>query len=376
MKQTKTLFLLLLGILCVQIVSLEPALSLPNMERGNLVENIKKESVELRQRVEETIFSAKEIKTYDSLVLVGDVMLGRNVEVLMRRETTSYPFEGLTLATLAPNPAIVGNFESAMATPHIMTEALQMRFSVDEIFLPSLEAAGFTHMSQANNHSFDYDIKGFTYTSRALERQSIVAFGNSSEIVKSSITYIESESGTVALVGINSSAHIPRTQEFSKVLDEASKHSSLQIVYIHWGTEYEIIHSRAQELLAKELVAAGADLIVGHHPHVVQDVDIIDGVVVFYSLGNYIFDQYFSQEVQEGLVLTLSLDETPVVMLVPVSSVAELSKPTLMEPRLHSQFLDSLAQRSDPQLQENIKKGVIPLGLGVATSSKMAMMVR
>ena len=376
MKQTKALFLLLLATLCVQIVTLEPTLSFPYIARGALVENIKRESVELRQRVEETIFSAQEIKTYDSLVLVGDVMLARNVEVLMRRETASYPFEGLTLTTLAPNSAIVGNFESAMATPHIMTKALQMKFSVDETFLPALKAAGFTHMSQANNHSFDYDTKGFAYTGRALDRQSIAAFGNSSEITKSSITYVDSDFGTVALVGINASAHIPRPQEFAAVLDEASKYSSMQIVYIHWGTEYETMHSIAQELLAKELVAAGADLIVGHHPHVVQDVDIIDGVVVFYSLGNYIFDQYFSQEVQEGLVLALSLDETPVVMLVPVSSGAELSKPAPMEPQLHSQFLDSLAERSDPLLQENIKKGVIPLRLGVATSTKMAMMVR
>jgi poly-gamma-glutamate synthesis protein (capsule biosynthesis protein) len=360
----------------VQIFTLEPVLLLPHVERGALVENIKRESVELRQRVEEAIFSAKEIKSYDSLVLVGDVMLGRNVEVLMRRQSGSYPFEGLTLSTLAPNPAIIGNFESAMATPHIMTEALQMRFSVDELFLPPLRAAGFSHLSQANNHSFDYDAKGFTYTRQALERHSIVAFGNSSEITKTSISYLESETGTVALVGINASADIPRTQEFAATLEEASKQSAMQIVYIHWGNEYESIHSRAQELLAREMVAAGADLIVGHHPHVVQDIDVIDGVVVFYSLGNYIFDQYFSQEVQEGLVLALSLDETPVVMLVPVSSAATLSQPSLMQPQPHSQFLDSLAQRSDAQLQENIKKGVIPLGLGVATSTKVAMMVR
>jgi poly-gamma-glutamate synthesis protein (capsule biosynthesis protein) len=231
-------------------------------------------------------------------------------------------------------------------------------------------------LSQANNHSFDYDAKGFTYTRQALERHSIVAFGNSSEITKTSISYLESETGTVALVGINASADIPRTQEFAATLEEASKQSAMQIVYIHWGNEYESIHSRAQELLAREMVAAGADLIVGHHPHVVQDIDVIDGVVVFYSLGNYIFDQYFSQEVQEGLVLALSLDETPVVMLVPVSSAATLSQPSLMQPQPHSQFLDSLAQRSDAQLQENIKKGVIPLGLGVATSTKVAMMVR
>ena len=376
MKHPRPLLILLLLIVSVQIVGLNPTVSLPNMERGVLVENIKRESFEIKKRVEETLFSARETKTYNSMLFVGDVMLGRNVEVLMKSEGSGYPFDGLALSSLAPNPAIVGNFESAMAAPHVTTEAFQMKFSVNEIFLPAFAAAGYTHVSQANNHSFDYGLEGFINAKSALSRQSITTFGHGREINKDAISYIESETGVVALVGINASASIPRTQEFSESLDEAGEHSTMQIIYIHWGNEYDIIHNQAQELLAKELIAAGADLIIGHHPHVVQDIDVIDGVVVFYSLGNYIFDQYFSAEVQEGLVLKLSLDETPVVMLVPVSSQAALSKPSLMTPRLHSQFLESLALRSDELLVESIKKGIIPLGLGVATSTKMAMIVR
>lgn len=376
MKHPRPLLILLLLILSTQIVSLNPTIPLPSMERGTFVENIKRESIELKKRVEETLFSAKQTKTFSSMVFVGDVMLGRNVEVLMKRESNEYPFDGLALSTLAPNPAIVGNFESSMASPHVPTESLQMRFSVDQMFLPALAAAGYTHVSQANNHSYDYGPGGFNNAKTALLEQGITSFGHGFEIGDDSISYVESETGTVALVGINASAAIPRTQELRAVLNEATTHSTLQIVYIHWGTEYDTSHSRAQELLAKELVAAGADLIVGHHPHVVQDIAIVDGAVVFYSLGNYIFDQYFSTEVQTGLVLTLSLDETPVVMLVPVSSQSQLSKPVLMSPQLHGQFLDSLAERSDEALKDNIKKGIIPLGLGVATSTKMAMMVR
>ncbi len=363
-------------VLSVQIVSLNPSISPPSIERGFLAENIKRESIELRKRVQETLFSAKATKTYNSLVFVGDVMLGRNVEVLMNRAGSNYPFDGLALPTLAQNPAVVGNFEAAMATPHMMTPPLLMKFSVDEVFLPALAAAGYTHVSQANNHSLDYEQEGFINTKSALLQRDISPFGHGREIDEDSITYIESETGVVALVGINAVVSIPPLQEFSMALSEAAKHSTMQIVYIHWGDEYDTTHNRAQELLAKELVGAGADLIIGHHPHVVQDIDMIDGVLVFYSLGNYIFDQYFSTEVQEGLVLTLSLDETPVVMLVPVSSQATLSKPSLMTPRLHSQFLESLALRSDGLLVESIKKGIIPLGLGVATSTKMAMIVR
>ncbi|HEU4677799.1 MAG TPA: CapA family protein, partial [Candidatus Paceibacterota bacterium] len=67
-------------------------------------------------------------------------------------------------------------------------------------------------------------------------------------------------------------------------------------------------HTLAQERLAKELVDDGADLVIGHHPHVVEDVALYRGKPVFYSLGNFVFDQYFSTDVMEGLGVTLTLE--------------------------------------------------------------------
>ena len=145
---------------------------------------------------------------------------------------------------------------------------------------------------------------------------------------------------------------------------------------IHWGTEYKETHSSTQELLAKVLVDAGADLIVGHHPHVVEDVQIVDGVVVFYSLGNYIFDQYFDDDVQTGLVLSLSLTGTPEVSLLPVTSLGRLSQPSFMSPAKQQEFLSALARKSDKNLAASIKKGVIPLPAMVASSQKTTMIVR
>jgi poly-gamma-glutamate synthesis protein (capsule biosynthesis protein) len=180
----------------------------------------------------------------------------------------------------------------------------------------------------------------------------------------------------VTLIGINASQQIPTKHDIRSVMNEAKANSELQIVYIHWGNEYELVHSRAQTLLATELVSLGADLIVGHHPHVVQDIDIIDGVVVFYSLGNYIFDQYFEQNVMEGLVLTLDLTQEPLVSLLPVASSISLSQPTFMEPNRHKSFLEELSERSHPDIREAIAAGYVPLSTSVATSSKMAIMMR
>ena len=93
------------------------------------------------------------------------------------------------------------------------------------------------------------------------------------------------------------------------------------IVLPHWGNEYQTTHSSRQESLAQDWITAGADLIIGMHPHVVQDAEIIDGKLVLYSLGNFVFDQTFSKETQQGLIVTgvLSDDEVEVV-LVPIVS--------------------------------------------------------
>ena len=146
-------------------------------------------------------------------------------------------------------------------------------------------------------------------------------------------------------------------------------------MYVHWGDEYVLSHNRRQKEAAQRFVEAGADIVVGHHPHVVQDIQLIDGVPVFYSLGNYIFDQYDSVATQEGLLLHLELQENALaISLVPVSSVGTLSQPGFMSSADHGQFLIDLARRSDKNLQKQIRNGLIVLDEQVASSSKVAIM--
>lgn len=376
MKTHRFAFILGLVILAIQLVSIEVHIPIAGFEYGTFGERVKERVIYFSSVIQNTSYSAAQRIEHESLVFVGDVMLARNVEFLMVREGADYPYRGLRLETLAQNPAIVGNFEASMATPHRETQAYEMKFSVRADMLSALRDAGFSHVSFANNHSLDYGIEGYKSATTQLIQNGITTFGHGSVIDQRSITYIDTPQGEVALIGINASAHIPTKQDIKSVLESASEESDLQIIYIHWGIEYESVHSKAQKLLAHELIEAGADLIVGHHPHVVQDVDIIDGVVVFYSLGNYIFDQYFSEDVKEGLVLSLDMVDEAGVYLVPVASKNPLSQPTMMTPENHAVFLKNLAKRSHKSLQSHIEKGYIPLGGTVATSSKMAMMVR
>ncbi len=365
-----------LTILFFQLASLQVSLPVSSFSYGAVESRVKETVVFMGAKLQATRYTAARAEKYDSIVFVGDVMLGRNVEVLMEREGKAYPFAGMSLDLLAPKSAVVGNFEASMALPHVQTPALQMNFSVTELNLEPLKVAGFTHLSLGNNHSLDYGVDGYFNALAMLQEHDLFVFGHNQTLGEHSISYLKTHRGNVAIIGINASQEIPAKRDIVSVLNEAKTESELQIVYIHWGNEYELVHSRAQALLATELVTAGADLIVGHHPHVVQDIDVISGVVVFYSLGNYIFDQYFSEDVMEGLVLSLDLVEEPIVTLLPVASSVNLSQPSLMDPKRHQTFLEELASRSHPDLREAIKAGYVPLSDSVATSSKMAIMMR
>ena len=132
------------------------------------------------------------------------------------------------------------------------------------------------------------------------------------------------------------------------------------IISLHWGEEYKLINSSAQQKLAHQLIEAGADLIIGHHPHVVQNIEKYQGKLIFYSLGNFIFDQYFSPDTQQGLAVGLEIyPKNLVYQLFPLQ--INLSQPVLMKQNRTSEFLIQLAKRSDDKLVDEIKDGIIKI---------------
>lgn len=377
MKYSNVILPALLLVLAGQLMTVEvsPTAFYKNFSYGafSVIDVTDTLSYKFKRVFYETFYSAAETERFNAIVFTGDVMLARNVEFLMLQKEAAYPFAGLNLRALAPEGAIVGNFESSMALEHKITPANNLTFSTNPLLLATLHEAGFTHLSLANNHSYDYDREGFLHTIRNLQSNNLQTFGSERAVTADSISFIETTRGRVALIGINASDGTMNLSAVLKTMAQAVEKSDMQIVYIHWGIEYDTVHHISQERLAETLVQAGADLIIGHHPHVVQDVSLVNGVPVFYSLGNFVFDQYFATNVQQGLVLVLELDDLPKIRLVPVSSLENKSQPKVMKPNLYAAYLKELAAKSDPALRENIMQGIVTFPLGVATSSKIAM---
>lgn len=295
-----------------------------------------------------------------SVRFFGDVMLARNVERLLSQQGNDYVLKNFEIPTKTDFSVI--NFESAMVEPHVLTPNFTFRFATNPDLLPSLSPLSVTHASLANNHGLDYGASGYALTKDKLQQNNIETFGHPTIFSSTtSVKYLSKDNMTLALIAVHTLFSVPTEADIKAVMDEAKNQSDLQIIYIHWGDEYELVANASQRRLAEILISHGANVIVGHHPHVVQNIEIINGVPVFYSLGNFIFDQYFSSDVMEGLVVDMVIDESITYNLYPITSQGTHSQPRLMTDEERLMFLQKLAERSGEEIFEMLIEGEIRL---------------
>ena len=182
-------------------------------------------------------------------------------------------------------------------------------FCGDSRFLPHLKQNKFI-FNLANNHIYNYGQDGFRQTQTFLSQNQIGYFHSQtsdSEFYHTTINNI-----SFGFLGFDLITY-PRF-DHQKIIDLVSQYNSQVdwlIVSLHWGNEYLPQAETWRRTLAHQLVDAGADIIHGHHPHVLQEVEIYCDKPIFYSLGNFIFDQNWSQEtsLSQLTLLTVTRDE-------------------------------------------------------------------
>jgi poly-gamma-glutamate synthesis protein (capsule biosynthesis protein) len=175
-----------------------------------------------------------------------------------------------------------------------------------------LKYLNINSVSLANNHTNNAGNLGFTNTKKVLDEAGINYFGKPSGYDESSVLRIDGEI-PISIIGIMAIDNFDNQPLLAKISAEKSAGRKV-IIFPHWGVEYAPKHSISQERLAQSWISAGADLVVGSHPHVTQDFEIIEGKPVIYSLGNFVFDQFFSQETQEGLVIAGTITDSKITL--------------------------------------------------------------
>ena len=294
------------------------------------------------------------------VLFAGDVLLGRAVERYFKTYPTETSLQHLN-ELIATYDQFVINFEAAIPNVHVPTPDFGFQFSVATATV-ARHIPGGTWASLANNHSFDFGDAGYRNTRTALETAEVVPFGHPQQRTQDELT-LEGESDMVHVLAFNDVGVTLDLDVASTQIDSLkATQNSIVVVYIHWGDEYVAYPNDRQRAIAQALAVAGADLIVGHHPHVVQSIERVDGTLVLYSLGNTVFDQYFSREVQEGLLAGVQYDERGwSVALYPISSLTSRHRPQLLDGEERAAALQTLADISPPELRAEIEAGRIVL---------------
>ena len=168
-----------------------------------------------------------------------------------------------------------------------------------------------------NNHILNFETDGLEQTKRNLAKFHTSYFGDPYD-TDNQYTIKEIDNKRIAFVNYNYAAG-PSFEKTIEGLKKAKNQSDYVVVYAHWGQEYKLEANKAQENKAHQLIDAGADIIIGSHPHVVQQLEIYKGKLIAYSLGNFIFDQYFSKDVKERLAIGVSITDNKFIFhLIPM----------------------------------------------------------
>jgi len=258
------------------------------------------------------------------LVFVGDIMLddGPGRSIAAGRDPLA-PFA----AALRDADYTLGNLECALSDLGQAYVGKNYSFRAAPAAVEVLKDR-FDAVSLANNHSGDYGTAAFLDTLRRLDDAGIRRFGGGANLAEAHAPlWIERQGLRIAVLGYNEFK--PRSfeagaarpgvawSEDSQVLADIraarAAGADLIIPFMHWGWEREARPSPRQRQLARRMIDAGADVVVGSHPHVTQTVEYHRGKLIVYSLGNFVFDGFDYPEAQRGWLLRVKLDKSGVV---------------------------------------------------------------
>jgi poly-gamma-glutamate capsule biosynthesis protein CapA/YwtB (metallophosphatase superfamily) len=176
------------------------------------------------------------------------------------------------------------NLETTLTTSAQKAQK-KFRFKGDPTYAQIFTLGGIEAVNLANNHIHDYLQQGYDDTLVSLEKQNIGYFGYDQQYV----TKVKNvKIGALGYEGWNDSPEI-RSQVKKDIKSLRDQGVQIILVHYHWGVERQYVPTEAQKTLARYTIDAGADLILGHHPHVVQGIEEYNGKFIVYSLGNFMF---------------------------------------------------------------------------------------
>lgn len=250
-----------------------------------------------------------------TIIFVGDMMFDRHIRQKSSQlggydQLLSEPLQNL----LNTADIVIGNLEGPItdqpskSVNSAIGSSANYIFTFDPAIISALKKFNIPVVNLGNNHILNFGHEGEAKTKAVLGQAGIGFFGDTG-VESDTRTHTTLINGT--RVGFaNYNQFVTNGVPHAKAdLAELSQTTDVQILYTHWGNEY-VPENSVLKQLAREFIQAGADIIIGSHPHVITGSEIIGDIPVFYSLGNFIFDQYFEPAVQEGLIVIAQYEPT------------------------------------------------------------------
>ena len=291
-----------------------------------------------------------------SLTFVGDVIFADNVDVALKANGYDYPYRQVR-SYLESADLTIANLETPL-TERGSAAIKEYAYRSNPKALPAFKEAGFDLVNLANNHILDYGTIGLLDTFDHLDKAGIRWFGAGRNVAEAFKPVIVEKKGIkIAFLGLSK---VVPTQEWKagkdrpgvaetyalklplEAIQNAKKQADLVIVVAHWGVERQDQPEKYQKDFARQYIDAGADLIVGGHPHVLQGFENYKGKWIAYSLGNFIFTMNENPLTWETVILQATCSKEGGCALKTVPVLTKLANPEPMTGDAASKLFDRL----------------------------------
>jgi len=240
-----------------------------------------------------------------SIAAVGDCMLGNWTGVLIKKRGMHFPFDKVRWY-LTSADITTGNLEGPHCTTGEAKEGKKYTFKIPPEYLDIYKQTGFDVMNLANNHILDFGSECMFETMEELGKRDIKHCGAGKNSILANQPAIMIKNGIkTAFLGYSATfpeeywakkdepgTVFPYRAEVIRAVEQAAAENDAVVVHVHWGSELRSDPKEYQADLAHLLIDHGADLVLGHHPHILQGVEIYKERLIFYSLGNFTFASY------------------------------------------------------------------------------------
>lgn len=243
------------------------------------------------------------------VLFVGDMMFDRTIRQRINEKGFDHIFSCIN-SDLSKYDFVVGNLEgpitsnASVSVGSVPGDINNMQFTFPIKTAEALKENNIKVVSLANNHILNFGREGLAETRKILKQEGVGWFGDPYDQDKKSFTQ-----GKLNIIGFNQFLGVDSVTGTVAEIKKVKTDKNFIIVFAHWGDEYAGANY-FQKDSARKFIDAGADLVLGAHPHVIQEMETYKDKKIYYSLGNFIFDQWWSLEVRKGMGVEVTINDS------------------------------------------------------------------